>query len=252
LATLIPRVVRRLKRELRGAPRAAGPSRPAASWSLGLSSELEYWRYWIDTRGGEWPRDFEARLDPLWPFLEDLRERLGTDPPTRVRLLDVGAGPLTVLGSYWPGHVVEIVAVDPLAEEYGRLLDRAGITPRVRTEPGCAEDLVARFGSGVFDIVFCRNALDHSSDPLEGIRQMFEAVAPGGYVYLAHSENEAERRGYEGLHQWNLCSENGRLVLWRPAVRRDVAAELGPRAVVTCETPPDYVVATIRKSKELA
>ena len=37
------------------------------------------------------------------------------------RVLDVGAGPLSSLGTHVPGRDVEIIAVDPLADIYDEL-----------------------------------------------------------------------------------------------------------------------------------
>ncbi len=55
----------------------------------------------------------------------------GTD---RIRILDVGAGPLTVLGKRLTGVQIDITAVDPLAGDYGTLLQRHGIAPPIRTQ----------------------------------------------------------------------------------------------------------------------
>jgi hypothetical protein len=40
---------------------------------------------------------------------------------------------MTILGKQLPDRLVEITAVDPLATDYNKLLDRNGIVPRVRT-----------------------------------------------------------------------------------------------------------------------
>ena len=40
-----------------------------------------------------------------------------------------------------------------------------------------------------------------------GMREMLGVTRPGGIVRIVTHENEGERQGYEGLHQWNICSD---------------------------------------------
>ena len=115
-----------LDRLVHGNPRV-GPQDSRAA----LLSERRYWRRWIRTRGREWGEGLAERLDPLRPFPHDLRRELGADPPDPVRVLDVGSGPITTVGRTWPGHTVEVVAVDPLAHDYKLMLEGAGIAAPV-------------------------------------------------------------------------------------------------------------------------
>ena len=109
-----------------------------------------------------------------------------------------------------------VTAVDPLADDYRRLLLEYGLEPPVRTERLEGERLVERFGSGRFDIAYARNALDHAVDPITIVGNMLEVVRDGGYVVLRHVRNEAVRQRYRQLHQWNFDARAGELVLWRP------------------------------------
>jgi len=84
------------------------------------------------------------------------------------------------------------------------------------------------------------NALDHSRDPLQCVRQMFAVTRPGGWVFLWHYRNEAEEEGYAGLHQWNLDESAGDMILWNRKARHSCRMELGSQAVV--DTRPDSQV----------
>jgi SAM-dependent methyltransferase len=132
-----------------------------------------------------------------------------------------------------------ITAVDALAEQYERLLRDAGITPPVLTQQGEVERLTERFPKNSFDLVNMENALDHSYDPLLGIRQMLEVVKPGGYVLLLHDVNEAHRTGYVGFHQWNFCAENGHFIIWNRKTRISVNDALGDIAEITVDDSID-------------
>ncbi len=194
---------------------ARSDSSPHEIWSGGLDQELGFWSGFFATRGGEWSDDYSYRLDPasrLQPFLAEELSRLGD----RVRLLDVGAGPLTYVGKQWPGHVLEITAVDALADRFADLLEEFHVEPPVRTLKCESEHLSELFPPASFDAAFARNTLDHSYDPLGAIREMLSVVRPGGIVLLMHLPNEAERELYRGLHQWNFDVRGSDCVLWRP------------------------------------
>jgi SAM-dependent methyltransferase len=206
-----------------------------ASWEAGKAPEVTFWRAWLATKGLDYPWDYEPRLDPAQPLQERITQHLGAPPGATVSILDVGAGPLTRLGKRWEGRIVWITAVDALAEQYERLLRDAGITPPVLTQPGEVERLTERFPKNSFDLVNIENALDHSYDPLLGIRQMLEVVRPGGYVLLLHDVNEAHRTGYVGFHQWNFCADNGHFIIWNPQNRVSVNDALGDIAEITVD-----------------
>src|SRR4051794_5126905 len=102
-------------------------------WRRELPTEVEFWREWLRSGGLDWPWSYRERLDPDTPLAEPLiLDRLSGDA---VRILDVGAGPLTSLGRRHPSSSIEVVAVDPLAARYDELLAEAGVVPPVRTLP---------------------------------------------------------------------------------------------------------------------
>jgi SAM-dependent methyltransferase len=203
-------------------PRAATAAlKRVAGWmparlnrAVGLRYESRFWRRHLETRGLGWARNFDALLDPDAPLTEGLiLDRLASLPET-ISILDVGAGPLTVLGKNVPGRRLEMTAVDPLGDSYRALLERNGMVAPVPTLPCAGEDLLRRFGENRFDVSFARNALDHSRDPLEIIRNMLAVTRPGGFVALRHMRREGERRGYTLLHAWNFDLAQGEPVLF--------------------------------------
>lgn len=198
--------------------------------------EVEFWRSWFATRGLQWPEDYRFRTDPH-AEVEDpvLREVLEATPGTTVSLLDVGAGPITIVGFRYPSKNLAITAIDPLAREYDRILREHAIEPPVRTQPLHGEELLKRFAPGSFDVAYSCNALDHTVDPLPIIDNMVVVVRGGGHVVLRHARKEAVTREYRQLHQWNFDERDGRCIVWRrPGRERDIAAELGHRVDVRC------------------
>lgn len=194
--------------------RFAGGLPAGLNRAIGLRYEVRFWRRFLETRGYEWPEDYDVRLDPAAELVEPLIvERLASLPET-VSILDVGAGPMTALGKRVPGRRIDITAVDPLGDAYRRLLEERGLRAPVPTLACAGEDIRERFGDDRFDVVYARNALDHSRDPLGIIKNMLAVARPGGLVALRHVRREGEQRGYTLLHAWNFDVDGGVPVLF--------------------------------------
>ena len=194
----------------------------------GWEDEVAFWDHWLETRGFNWPEDYARKTDPRARVLIPRRFL----PPTarhasrflpgrrpRISILDVGSGPLSIVGTRLPGVEVELLPVDPLAERYRELLARHGVTAPVESRPCAAESLADELGEARFDVVYCQNALDHTADPLAGLDQMTRVVRPGCWVVLKHTLDEGETESYVGLHDWNFNLDGDRFVIWRPGER---------------------------------
>ncbi len=218
------------------------------SWEDGKAEEEIFWARWIETRGSEWPEEFRERMDPGTELQPAVSNQLNVPEERTPIILDVGAGPMTILGKMWRGTPVTLVAVDPLASTYDRLLAQFGVVPPVRTITGHVERLSESLETDFFDLVHMRNALDHSYDPLEGIKQMLSVAKTGAPVVLQHARNEAERENYVGFHQWNIDERGGRMILWNRSTTIDVHEALGSGVHLTVEGSETMVACTIRKS----
>ena len=217
-------------------------------WRARRNDEVDFWEGWLTGAPGteQWARDREERFDPDTEIRDPLvRAEIERNAAEEISILDVGAGPVTWLGFRYPGKKLTIVAVDPLADEYDRLLEEAGLEPPVRTIAVTGEALVERFGSRRFDIAYASNALDHSADPLAIISNMVALVRDGGAVLLRHKRNEGEQARYGGLHQWNFDARDDRLLLWNDAAEVDVGAVLERRAATSAWLEGHEVVARL-------
>jgi SAM-dependent methyltransferase len=206
-----------------------GAGRAYTRWLRELDSEAAFWRRWIANTPGAALEERRMRLDPETPLQAWVRGLLGTPPGGTARLLDVGAGPATQLGKVWPGRTVEITAIDPLAEQYNRMLAKYGLRAPVPSRPGHGERLDQLVPPDHFDLAYAVNALDHSYDPLAVIAAMLRATKPGGWLALDHYVDEAEYEGYVGLHQWNFRAEDSQFVIWNTD-RRIVVGDALPDA----------------------
>jgi hypothetical protein len=217
-------------------------------WRTRTSSEVDFWAGWLVGAPGteQWASDRESRFDPDTEIRDLLvRAELERNPAEEVSILDVGAGPVTWLGYRFPGKKLTIVPVDPLADEYDRLLREAKLDPPVRTVRVAGEALVEHFGSRRFDIAYATNALDHSADPFTIISNMVAVVRMGGVVLLRHKRNEGDSARYGGLHQWNFDVVADRLLVWNNAVKVNVGSALEGRAVTTAWISEGEVIARL-------
>lgn len=218
-------------------------------WSAAVDHELSFWDHWFATRGREWPDDYRARLDPDSPLSAYHRGFIDHLPHAKIRILDVGAGPLTLLGKTHPSKALEIVAVDALAERYDALIEKYGVKPPVRTIAGHAESLTRQFADSSFDLVTANNCIDHCYDPVLAVRQMVRVVKPGCIVALDHAENEADNEHHIGMHQWNFTIEKGHFIIRGRDTTTDVSEAIAGEARVECDDAPrnKWVQVHIRK-----
>lgn len=222
-------------------------------WRTRTSSEVDFWAAWLVGAPGteQWASDRLSRLDPDAEVRDPVvRAELERSQAGAVSILDVGAGPLTALGYRYPGKTLTIVPVDPLGDEYDRLLHDAGLEPPIRTIRVAGEALLEHFGPHRFDIAYATNALDHSADPFTIVSNMVEVVRPGGVVLLRHKRNEGESARYGGLHQWNFDVVDERLLLWNSAVEIDVGAVLEGRARTRAWISENEVIARLVSESE--
>jgi len=197
---------------------------------------VHFWENYVESS------EFQRRLAVERPFspepsqdcLFNLLAQASPVKGSKPRVLDVGAGPITNLGTLWPGGSVEVIAIDPLADKYDEILNRKGIIPGIRTRYGEAEKLLEQFPEESFDLLYSSNALDHSYDPATAIRNMVLLCKLGGFVFLRHFENEAEKENFQGLHKWNFFEKRGDMIIANRAVEISLTEKLSGLASVSC------------------
>jgi ubiquinone/menaquinone biosynthesis C-methylase UbiE len=219
-------------------------------WKQGKKYELNHWSQWFDTEGSLWKKDYASRLDPDQLLQDHIIAALDAPEGTEVSILDVGAGPLTLIGKIWKGRAVNITAVDPLAHQYLEIIKKHNIKPLVTTQFGEVEKLSKLFPVNTFDLVHIQNALDHCYDPMLGITEMVKVAKVNAYTLLGHFVNEGEREKYVGFHQWNFCGENNNFIIWNKSKRINVNDQLkGIADVVIDLSDDDWINVKIKKLK---
>ena len=180
-----------------------------AQWMY--DDEISFWR-------GTYSSMPRAELESMTSNERSIDSRVlaavRTAPEGFIRVLDVGCGPVSVLGWHHPTLPIELTGADPLAQDYNELLSEFGLSVPYRTYAVPGEKLEQRFEAGYFDYVFSRNALDHVEDAPLTLRNMIEVTREGGVVEVEVFENEAVAAGYSGLHRWNFCRLDEQILVW--------------------------------------
>lgn len=222
-----------------------------ARWLNGTFSEVEFWDVWMRSRGAGRPEEFRQRLRDDIPLDPQAAALLPSNATHIIRVLDVGSGPLCGTGMVFNNLKADVTATDPLAIAYQEMYSRYSINPPVRTTLAFAEDLAAFFPANTFDLVTCKNALDHSLEPARGLIQMLEVVKPSGCILLQHRRNEALNERYSGLHQWNFdVSDIGEFVISNREARINVSSEFVEIAEIqVVELDDVYVVVKLTKRR---
>lgn len=146
-------------------------------------------------------------------FVRSIAHRTSEDEGRVAKILDIGSGPVSILSNSFKGLNVQLMAADPLGDEYGKLWD-SPLKEKVVTPIACdGESLLEKFGPDVFDVTYIRNALDHTTNPVTTLGQMIAITRPGGYVIAHCFENEADAEGWHGFHQWNIHVANDDYVI---------------------------------------
>ncbi|MEJ7618603.1 MAG: glycosyltransferase [Pyrinomonadaceae bacterium] len=235
-----------------GAGNKAAPQTPdkqsQAAWERSSQRELSFWEKYITKQGMEWKDDFLMRVDPQSSLQDGLiADYINDLPENSISLLDVGAGPLTIVGKSYPGKQLRITAVDPLAEEYNRILKDNDILPPVRTVPGRGETLPELFASGSFDLVFARSVLDRCHDPVRVIKNMLAVIKERGYVLLQHKRNEAQRSDYRGIPLWNIDFQQNSFVIWNRDAAHNITEIHRDDAEIDCYNDDEWLYCVISK-----
>ena len=175
----------------------------------GIEYEIAYWKNKLTQQG--FVNMEEQEIDA------EIARYLPQTGIEQIKILDVGCGPTCTIGGRYRGQRLEIVGIDPLSDAYGRLLKELHINQPYRTLTGFGEELQQHFENNTFDLVFSKNALDHSQKPYDAIKSMVAVCKENACVVFSVFTNEALNANYVGFHQWNFSEIGGSLLWWNPS-----------------------------------
>lgn len=182
------------------------------TWKQGVEAEIHFWRGWLSVKAKKYEKQNPLH-HRLVPFIKD---------KSKVKIADLGSGPVCLIGSYYKGVEIEVFPSDILADDYKKLLNEINVKPLLKVKKQDMTKLTYEDES--FDLVHCSNALDHSPNPYEALKEIVRICKIGGWIYIYHIAHEGQRNRYRNLHQWNLdMTENEDCIVWnnKPGKKTD-------------------------------
>ena len=222
------------------------------NWLKGIPYEVAFWNSYYGNKKRRkdlfnWSMfNKSCELDDF--NIHDYISNLDVKNP---RIMDVGCALSYMFGNIINGEAKDVIYLDPLANFYNEILEKHNID-RPRIKFGTFETLSFFFDSDSIDFIHIRNALDHSSDPIQGIFQCLAILKVGGVLYLNHFVNEGENEGYRGFHQYNLREDKGQFIVWNKYATTNVTELIKDFAEVkTTITNEGRIVCVIKKLREV-
>lgn len=137
-----------------------------------------------------------------------------------LNIVDIGCGPISTVGTVDDRFRINLLGVDPLTNVYSKILDQHFISrPHSAINMECEK--IDKIGDSIFDVVFSRNALDHSESPDLILQHSKTVCKDGGLIHIRMYENEAIRNKYSGLHQWNAKVLNNDILMFSETYNRE-------------------------------
>jgi SAM-dependent methyltransferase len=158
-------------------------------WQIAQNGEEEYWNKVM-----ECPEEFLRILHEKYLFLEKVKSFIPSalnPPESGGKALEIGVGPLGigVASLLEPFDRWEVDGIDPLPRK-----KRVNLPIYLSA---CFDELMKRplnyiqmvaedftFSKDKYNIVICYNVLDHTSNPIKIINNIYNLLLPGGYFLL--------------------------------------------------------------------
>lgn len=163
----------------------------------GQDHELAFWKGFVksDRFLNGWLPDDVKTPD----LVQEVADFFLAHPDAEV--LDCGSGAVSILRGTVPAS--NLLAIDPLGEEYEKLFDYAAHNVSPPLAFAC-EELEGVLWHEQFDIVHISNALDHTQNPAQAYIRLLGAIQPGGHLVIQGFVNEATHENWQGMHQYNI------------------------------------------------
>ncbi|MBK8211960.1 MAG: methyltransferase domain-containing protein [Rhodospirillales bacterium] len=184
----------------------------------GAEDELAYWENVFSNYASKGNKHLDVLLSPSMPLQQQFIDIIASyqrPDGHMIKVLDVGCGPLSVIGKSGP-YEVDLVGIDPLSGTYQKILERHGLVSPHLSIAGMGEQIDTFFSAESVDFIHSRNALDHCEDPRVVIRNMITLAKPNSKIFINVCQNEGENASYSGFHRWNFDEVAGRIIIWNP------------------------------------
>ncbi|MES2416663.1 MAG: class I SAM-dependent methyltransferase [Bacteroidota bacterium] len=146
-------------------------------WRVAQYFEAQWWRNYLKNK------DVDSYLTWKKKYWAGVLQQIETNvkPAEGMKILDAGCGPAGIFIALQP-H--EVTAIDPLLAQYAQDLTHfnPAMYPYVEFETIALENFER---NGIFDLVFCLNAINHVSDLKTAFLQLYNSTKKGGKLIVS-------------------------------------------------------------------
>ena len=128
-------------------------------------------------------------------------------------LLEIGSGTISNIAYYVDQKLINVTAIDPLANEYKRMLKKVNYNYPIKPIKLKGEDLLRCFKEKCFHIIFALNSLDHTENPIKCLDNAYQLLMPGGIIFIVNNVKEGSRQNWMGLHQHDIYVKDNELIV---------------------------------------
>jgi len=129
----------------------------------------------------------------------------------KLKVLEIGTGPVSNLAYFVDKGIFKVIGIDPLAEIYKNIMRKLNYTyPIIPLNIKC-ENLLNYFKKPCFDLVYALNSIDHTENSVKCIKNAYKLLKKGGILFLCSNIKEGSRNYWTGLHKYDLYFYNNRL-----------------------------------------
>lgn len=180
------------------------------------------WNNYITTEGLSFHlnniQENKLKLVKYWSLSYPINNRIENEihklKRKQIKILDVGCGPFPKSGLYHKDFMIERILVDSLASSYNSLLFENDINTYGQKIILCnVEEIQSDLSGFLFDVIYSKNALDHTYNPIKAISSLLILLNNDGVIILEHYIKEGEYTKYFGLHQWDFYIENSNFII---------------------------------------
>lgn len=164
------------------------------NWRFG--TEMGYWNYEIyHNREKDWCLDMTH--SGVLKMVEYIKEKFNVEGK-EFKMLELGPGPRSRLTSEYDKGTFDLIAVDPLADDFSKYLGGREFLIK-----GTGEELDNMYLPNSFHMGYGSNVLDHCQDIVKSFKNFIDVIKVGGIIIVEGNMNEGERTNWMGLHKYN-------------------------------------------------
>ncbi len=122
----------------------------------------------------------------------------------KLKLLEIGSGPISNLAYYVDINLVDVIAIDPLADFYKKIMKKVKYKYPIKPINLNCEDLTRYFKKEVFHIVYAQNSIDHTNNPINCLHNAYYLLKNEGILFIRNNLREGSRKQWIGLHKHDI------------------------------------------------